>query len=193
MALIGRSGSGKSVMLRELLTPYRRVIVLDPKRRADYGGWAIVEGAHAGGREWPRHHERIIARPLPMEDERAWADHLCRAAYYVGSCAVGLDETAGIATETSPLPHLELLLKRGRDPGPQGPITTYVATQRPRRVPVSLLSEADVALIFDLNMPADRDFIREVIGAYERPRIRHGFWYWTPDLDAAIECEPLRL
>lgn len=181
------------MMLRELLRPYRRVLMLDPKRRADYGGWAIVEGQHAGVRQWPRDHDRMIARPAMLEDERAWADALCRTAYYSGSCAVGVDETAGIATETKPLPHLEMLLRRGRDPGPQGPITTFVATQRPRRVPVSMISEADVALVFDLNMPADRGFVRDVIGAYERPSLPHGFWYWTPDLEAAVECEPLEL
>jgi len=143
--------------------------LLDPKRRADFGGWAI------------------------LEPEREWMDGLCRLAYYAGSCVLAADELAGIATESRPLPWLNVCLTRGRDPGPQGPITTIVASQRPRRIPVSVISEADHVIAFDLNSPADRKFMAELIGAYERPRIEHGFWYWTPDMEAAVECEPIVL
>lgn len=191
MTLIGRSGSGKSTLLRAMLTPYRRALFLDPKRRNDFGGWAIAEGGHAAARDWPRHHERLIARPGVLEPEPAWADALLRHAYYAGSCAVAVDEVVGLATETKPLPGLTLLSTRGRDPGPQGPITLYVATQRPRRVPVTLLSEADVLLIFDLNLASDREYVGDITGVAERPSIPHGFWYWTPELERAIECEPV--
>lgn len=192
MTLVGRSGSGKSTLLRSLVVPYRRVLFLDPKRRAEFGGWAIAEGGHAAARDWPRNTDRLIARPGPLEPEPAWADALCRRAYYAGSCAVALDEVAGVATATRPLPGLTLLSTRGRDPGPQGPITLYAATQRPRHIPLTLLSEADVLLVFDLNLQADRDHVAGVIGDYGRPSQRYGFWYWTPELERAIECEPIR-
>lgn len=176
------------------MTPYRRVLFLDPKRRNDFGGWAIAEGGRDAARDWPRHHERIIARPGLLELEPPWADELCRRAYYTGSCAVAVDEVAGLGTEARPLQWLDMLARRGRDPGPQGPITTYVGTQRPRRIPLALLSEADVLLVFDLNLEADRDHVRGIIGAYDRPRHPHGFWYWTPELpDGAVECAPLEL
>jgi hypothetical protein len=193
VTLIGRSGSGKSTLLRELVIPYRRVLFLDPKRRADFGGWAVAEGGRAAARDWPRHSERVIARPGLMEPEPAWADELLRRAYYTGSCAVAVDEVAGLGTAAKPLPWLDMLSKRGRDPGPQGPITLFAATQRPRHIPLSLLSEADVILVFDLNLGADRDHVAGVIGDYGRPSRPHGFWYWTPELDRAIECAPVEL
>jgi len=181
-------------MLRQLLVPFRRWGLLDPKRRADFGGAAIIDGADAGARQWPRDHERAILRPGLLEDEREWMDKLCRSAYYAGSCAIAADELAGIVTESQQSRWLNVCLQRGRDPGPQGPITTIVATQRPKRIPVTVLSEADHILAFDLNYPDDQRLVREVIGHYERPRIRHGFWYWAPDLpDGAIECAPLAL
>lgn len=194
MAIIGRSGSGKSVMLRALLVPFRRWALLDPKRRADFAGAAIVEGAAQGAREWPRRHERAILRPGLLEDEAAWGDQLCRVAYYTGSCALALDELPAGVTSEKPSAWLNTCLSRGRDPGPQGPITTIVATQRPQTIPVRILSEADHVLAFDLNMPADRSHVRSIVGRYERPRVEHGFWYWRPDLpDGAIECAPLHL
>lgn len=181
-------------MLRALLTPFRRWALLDPKRRNDLLGAAIVEGAHQGAREWPRRHERAILRPALLEDEHAWCDALCRIAYHAGSCALAVDELPEDVSAERPVPWLTMCLRRGRDPGPQGPVTTIVATQRPQRIPVTILSEASHVLAFDLNMPADQGLVRRVIGRYERPRVEHGFWYWAPDLpDGAIECAPLSL
>ena len=194
MAIVGRSGSGKSVMLRALLTPFRRWALLDPKRRNDLLGAAVVEGAHQGALEWPRRVDRAILRPALLEDEHAWCDSLCRLAYHAGSCALAVDELPEDVTAERPVQWLTMCLRRGRDPGPQGPVTTIVATQRPQRIPVTILSEASHVLVFDLNMPADRSLIRSVIGRYERPRVEHGFWYWAPDMpDGAIECAPLRV
>lgn len=175
------------------MIPYRRALFLDPKRRNAFDGWAMIDGQRAAERRWPREFARLIARPGMLESEREWMDALCRRAYYTGSCAVAVDELAGIATESRPLPYLDELLRRGRDPGPQGPITTLVATQRPRRIPLAVLSEAEHLFVFDLNVPDDRAFMRELVGAYEPPRLRHGFWYWRPDLDAAVECQPIAL
>lgn len=195
VAIVGRSGSGKSVLLRALVTSAHRALFLDPKRNTDFGGWATLEGTHELEREWPRHVERAIARPGLAETaggkEPAWMDAGCRLAYRAGSCTVAVDELAGIATASRPVPGLEVLLRRGRDPGPQGPITTIVATQRPRAIPLTVLSEADHVFLFDLNQPADRAFVAELVGAYERPRIPHGFWYWRPELERAVECEPI--
>lgn len=181
-------------MLRALLRPFIRWALVDPKRRADFAGAAILEGAHQAAREWPRHHERAIMRPALLEDEREWGDRLCRVAYYAGSCALALDELPAGVTREDPSVWLNTCLSRGRDPGPQGPVTTIVATQRPQTIPMRILSEADHVLVFDLNLPSDQALIRRVIGRYDRPRLRHGFWYWTPELeDGAVECAPLRL
>lgn len=163
--------------------------MLDPKRTADFGGWATLEGARELVRDWPRHTARAIARPGLLEDEREWADTVCRHAYRVTRCAVALDELPAGVSESRPLTWLDVLLKRGRELG----ITTLVATQRPRRVPLDVIAQAEHVFAFDLNQAADVRFMAETIGAYDHPRTRHGFWYWTPDMPAAVECSPLRL
>ncbi|MCC7134052.1 MAG: ATP-binding protein [Gemmatimonadales bacterium] len=181
-------------MLRALLRPFRRWALLDPKRRSDLLGAAILEGAAAGAREWPRQVERAILRPALLEDERAWADRMCRQAYHAGSCALAIDELPEDVTTESPVAWMTMALRRGRDPGPQGPVTTIVATQRPQRIPVTIISEADHVFVFGLNHPTDRAFVRQILGRYDEPRVRYGFWYWTPELhDGAIECAPLSL
>lgn len=184
---MGRSGSGKTTLLRAILPTYRRVLFLDPKRRNDFGGWALVEGERDARREWPRHTERIIARPALLERERDWSELLCRHAYYVAGCTVALDELPQGTTANIGLPWLETLLRRGRE----ALITTYVATQRPKDIPLEILSEAEHVFAFALNLRADRDRVREVIGDYQEPSIEHGFVYWQPGLTRAVDCLPL--
>lgn len=147
----------------------------------------MIEGEHDALRDWPRHHERAIVRPAVLEDEREWADRLCRHAYYVERCAVALDELPAGTDANRPLQWLGVLLRRGREAG----ITTYVATQRPMDIPLTILSEAEHVFVFDLNLEGDRRRIREVIGDYPEPAHRHGFAYWRPDLAAAVACDPI--
>lgn len=188
VAIIGRSGSGKSVLLRQLMGRYPRAVLLDPKRTADFGGWAVIEGADELRRQWPRHVARAIVRPALLEDERAWADAVLRHAYTVTRCGVGLDEIPAGVTESKPLQWLHVILTRGRELG----ITTLVATQRPRRIPLPVLTEAEHVIAFDLIDTDDQDFMRRMIGAYDRPRRRHGFWYFDAGgLTPAGECAPL--
>lgn len=189
VAIIGRSGTGKSVLLRSLMSRYSTAVLLDPKRTADFGGWAHLEGARDFGRDWPRHHPRAIARPGLLEDERTWADAVCRRIYTVGRCAAGLDELPAGVSESRPLVWLDVLLKRGRELG----ITTYVATQRPRRIPLDVIAQAEHVFVFDLNNPSDVAFMADTLGAYDHPRTPHGFWYWRPGLTGARECRPLIL
>lgn len=176
------------MLLRSLMSRYSTAVMLDPKRTADFGGWATIEGARELVRDWPRHHPRAIARPGLLEDERAWADDVCRHAYRVTRCAVGLDELPAGVSAGRPLVWHDVLLKRGRELG----ITTYTASQRPRTIPMDVIAQAQHVFVFDLNQPADVDYMRSLLGAYDHPRAAHGFWYWRPDLlTPSIECRPL--
>lgn len=126
-----------------------------------------------------------------MEDAREWLNHCCRRAYQVGSCALAVDELAGIASASDPPVWLDVIQSRGRDPGPQGPITAYIASQRPRRIPLTVISEAEHVFCFDLNVPADRAYMADIFGAWWKPASKHGYLYWRPDLGAPIECAPI--
>jgi hypothetical protein len=126
-----------------------------------------------------------------LEDARTWLEACCRRAYQVAACAVLVDELAGIITASSPGVWFETLLTRGRDTE-RGPITTFVCTQRPRRIPLTVLSEAEHVFVFDLNTRQDRDYIADVIGEFWRPRTAHAALYWRPELDGPVELLPIR-
>lgn len=190
VAIIGRSGTGKTTLARSLIDEYPRALALDPKRRLYLPGWQALEGIAAIGAGWPSGWPRVIGRPALMEDDRTWLDACCRRAYQVAACAVLVDELAGLATASDPPEWLNRLLTRGRDTE-RGPITTFVCTQRPRRIPLTVISEAEHVFVFELNLRSDRAYVAEVIGDIWKPQFEHSALYWRPELDRPVELLPI--
>jgi hypothetical protein len=187
VTLVGKTGSGKSYLLRTLVQRHRRVVLLDPKADTDVGGWAIVQGIREFERTWPQHSERVIARP-GMDDPLAWWDAVCRRVFTVrGPCALACDELVAELYAGKRSPYFRAVLTQGRSLL----ITSYVCVQRPKGMPLELLSEARHLFVFELALEDDRGRIEEVIGPYPRPRRRHGFTYWSEGLTGAREYAPL--
>jgi hypothetical protein len=113
---------------------------------------------------------------------------LARHVYYTGECAFAIDEILGIATDSRPLKWVDTCQTEGRELG----ITMIVATQRPARIPLVLVSEADAFLVFYLALEKDRDRLAEIIGPYTNPGYRtFRPVYYAHGLTAAVECAPL--
>lgn len=190
VTIIGRTGSGKSVALRYFLQGYSRGVLVDPKGRASMPGWPVVYGSAAFVKAWPATSPHVVARLGPGEDRRAWFDAVCWHIYRVGEAGVGIDEVAGVTSSSKPSTGLDVLLMQGRELG----LTVYVCTQRPLRIPPTLLSEVDHILVYTLQRRDDVEAVADVIGDYRSPP--HGsyrFVYWAGDLTAPIESAPLPL
>jgi hypothetical protein len=187
VAIIGRSGTGKTTLLRHIVRGYPRGLALDPKRRLYLPGWEPLEGVTAIAHGWPTGWPRVIGRPALLEDARPWLDACCRRAYQVGHCVVAIDELAGIVNASAPAPWLDVLQTRGRESA----ITTVIVSQRPRRIPLTVISEAEHVFSFDVSHPADKSFLADLFGGWWSPLARHGFLYWRPDMAAPIECQPI--
>lgn len=186
-AIVGRTGSGKSVMLRHLLRGYSRAVLVDPKGRAALDGWPVVYGIPAFLRAWPA-TPRVIVRPGAGEDRRAWLDRIAWHVYRHGETAFGADEVIGVVDANRRAPGFDALLTQGRELG----ITALICTQRPRGVPPTILSEADHLFVFALNREDDRRAVAETIGPYASPVAgTFRYVYWSPAVDRPIECAPL--
>jgi energy-coupling factor transporter ATP-binding protein EcfA2 len=187
VVVLGRTGSGKSVFLRAMLARYSRAVLSDPKGRAVIDGWPIVYGLRAFRSAWPA-APRVVARPGPAEDRVAWFDGLCRWVYANGETALGVDEIIGLASSTRPSIGFDMVLTQGRELG----ITTYTCTQRPKRIPSTILSETDHVVVFTLQRLDDREAVAEVIGDYGNPVFgTFRFVYWSGRLTNAIESRPI--
>lgn len=186
-AIVGRTGSGKSVLLRHLLGNYSRAVLVDPKGRATMPGWPIFYGSPAFLRAWPD-TPRAIVRPGAGEDRRSWLDRVAWHVYRHGETALGVDEVIGVVDANRRSAGLDAVLTQGRELG----ITALVCTQRPRGVPPTILSEADHLFVFALNRDDDRKAVAETCGPYPTPPSgSYRFAYWSPTLDTPIECAPL--
>lgn len=186
-AIVGRTGSGKSVLLRHLLASYSRAVLIDPKGRASMAGWGTAYGSVDFMRRWPA-EPRIVVRPGPGEDRRAWLDRCCWHVYRHGETALGVDEVIGVVDANRRAAGFDAVLTQGRELG----ITALVCTQRPRGVPPTILSEADHLFVFALNREDDRKAVAETCGPYPTPASgTYRFAYWSPTLDKPLECAPL--
>lgn len=187
IVIIGRTGSGKSVLVRTLLASYSRAAYLDPKGRATLGDWPIVYGSAAFTKAWPATTPRIIVRPGPGEDRHRWLDDCAWHVFRTGETAFALDDTMGVVSANRSSPGLDACHGQGREIG----ITSYTCTQRPSKIPPAIMSECDHVFVFTLNRRDDRETVADIIGDYSGPAVWHGFVYWHGTLTNAVDCRPL--
>lgn len=188
VTIAGTSGSGKSTLLRHLIRRYRRAVLLDVKLDDPLPDWHHTHGAPEFERDFPARSTQIVAQPAPFEDVVEWFDRVCRWCFRVGAVAVGIDDLPGeLAVNGQRSPGLENLYRQGRT----RQVTTIGCIQRPKSMPLVMLTEASHLFVFSLLLPEDRDRIRGLIGDYPLPRRQHGFVYARPGVSAPIECSPL--
>ena len=162
-AVIGATGSGKTFLARYLVEdsekPYS--VVYDAKISESISGWTnhtfiddFADLAESDAR-------RIVYRPNYIEavDARA-QDEFFEWVYLRQHTRLFVDEAYAITGGTNPSFHFQACLTRGRERG----ISTIVATQRPSRIPLVTLSEAEHFYIFRLQLLKDRQRVEELTG-----------------------------
>jgi len=172
------------------------VVIVDPKARLTLTGWPVVVGGAAFGRAYPR-QARLIWRPSPglptkaprgRPSQRTEFDAVCAAIFRTGETALYVDEVMILADANDQPPAFNAILTMGRELG----IPTWCATQRPTRIPPTVISEAEHVIVFALHRAKDRETVADNIGAdVGIPRHRHGYLYWSPSLTGPVECAPL--
>lgn len=190
--IAGKTGSGKTVLARQMLARTTRLIVIDPKARLD--NWD-TEDYDAVSRDAIRRGERIRVRVLlPIEEDiQPFVDEVIKLAYSAGNIVVYIDEVYGIIDPgDKPTKWLTALYTRGREQE----VGVVAVSQRPAWVPLFMMSEADHFFSFRLNIPEDRKRMMEVTGMTEvvKPIYDiHGFYYYHNGAREAQYVERLHL
>lgn len=166
-ALIGQTGCGKTTLAEYLVRDENKKnsVAFDPKGSESVARWEghsrysnfgeIVEAAEVRG------EGRLIYTPSPLVAEDAdTQDELFAWIYARGYTRLYIDEATALTGGTYPSRYLIALLNRGRERG----ISTLVATQRPARIPMNIISEAQHFYIFKLLLLADRKRVEELTG-----------------------------
>lgn len=178
--IVGTTGSGKSYLAERLLAPQPDVVIVDPKHGFE---WRSVKSTHGKGVVTSDFRE-VVAHtgPAPLIYRPSMAE--CAAGipwFWVWvwqrtNTLVFVDEVQPI-TKPVQIPYeFARCIQMGRSKS----ISVWCATQRPARVPVVLLSEAEHDFVFRLRNPADKKRMAEYTdpAILENEARGHDCWYY---------------
>lgn len=183
----GKTGSGKSVLVKNLLIPQlNSFVVYDYKHEIEYPG-AEKFFRLADFKENPGRHE-IIYRPSTGSE--AEFDGLCRQVYSRGRNVLILDEVADHTAPGRIARYHDLIMRLGRSRG----VGIINCTQRPIGVHNNILSQSEHFFIFALPLEGDRKKLAGFCGprVLEKLPADYWFWYYTPSMDEPALCKPLQ-
>ena len=185
VALCGKTGSGKTFLVRALLSTVQRVVVADPK--GTLTSWGLTDwNGNPKALKQDMYRLRI---PAPLDGD--WEPY-CAAIYQQGDVLLYIDEMYGVVPPGKRLPpYLNALYTRGRELG----IGVWAATQRPAWVPLVMLSEAEWIVTFRLQLESDRQRIAAIVGEKVLARVpdKYGFWLYNAEWDNPVYCKQLHV
>lgn len=181
VAFVGKTSSGKTFAAEALANPLPRMVVLDPKGMLR-NQWGLTD--------WDGNQAKLLAKgkpcrirvPAPFDGD--WEPYL-KASYFAGGVTVYIDEVYGVVPPgRNPSEYLTALYTRGRELG----IGVWAATQRPSKIPLFVLSEAEWSFVFRLLLLKDRQRMQETIGRIPEVPAKddHGFWLYHSSWNSPI-------
>lgn len=205
--IAGRTGSGKTYLVRKYLAGYENVVVLDTKGTTV---WPEIPGTrweerdngpkpkgylYEAGKEFTlvtrlkdlpmARTPKIMYRPVWEEMTPEFYDKFFKWCYQRRNTIVWVDEAMSVSPNPFKIPdYYKAILTRGRELN----VAVWSLTQRPTGIAQVIISEATHIFCFDLNMPQDREKLAEISGAYEfeEPPGKYKFWYFFVESDRAV-------
>jgi len=166
VAILGKSGYGKSTALKPLLRSTPRLILCDTMlEHGDDVEASCGEDATALEDYLAEHPYRFSAAFSPVNRERFNA--LCSVVWAVGNCVFVVDELSYFADAAVCPDALRRLLQQGRHRG----IHLVATAQRPARIPRDFTAACDAILSFGVTEDRDLEYLRPYVGNVEK--IRH--------------------
>lgn len=171
--VVGKSGVGKTKMSKDWLLPhYPRILFYDIKRENDDFEHDIIIGTPEELEKKINLYDIILYQPEPSEEEKDLTDdfnQVCRIVFQNKNRALYVDEAMAV-TSPSKIPYwFKIVITQGRSYN----VGEISATQRPKNIHNTLISEAEHLFIFSLNLQGDIDKLEEMIGEDAASEIRN--------------------
>lgn len=196
----GRTGTGKSHLVKQAIADCPRLLVYLTKREDHGYAGVYFDGLEDGNRQlmlkWWRYCEqhgrrfRLVYRPRDAYDFTEF-EEICGLVYACGSMHFVCEEIStyvspAIFRRTGYALRFKTLLQAGRTRG----ISAWLLNQRPIGIPVEIKESARLAYIFHSNEPADVDYIKDKFGVAAAEKLaalqEHEHVRWTEAGDVSV-------
>lgn len=181
VAIFGQTGSGKTFLSRYLLARVARLVVFDPKGTLR-GQWRLQEWTHKTRKDLLDGDPVRVRVGAPLDGD--WSPYLWDI-YDAGDCTLYVDEMYGLVpVGKRPPDALNALYTRGRELG----IGVVAVSQRPRWIPMQMISESSWFFGFRLMLEDDRRELAQIMGpmVLDRTTDRYGFWTFHAEWDQPL-------
>lgn len=181
VAIIGKTGSGKTYFARFLVASFARLIVIDSKGDINPARWNLETVPDNWSERTP-----LVRKLLRGENVRLRfrapmnGDYrpILRLVWAAKNVTLYIDEVLAVVPERRPAPmEFDSLYTRGRSSG----IGVIASAQRPRAIPPNVMAQAEWIFAFSVPRPEDRKYVSGYMDGY-RPienRIPHPHGFWT--------------
>ena len=178
--IIGKTGSGKSVLARSLLTQYPYVVALDRKKDFWLPHARYVSTPEALFEEEFRIYEPIIYRPDVQFCNRDDWNRVFQYLYERQNLTIYVDEVYSIVERGVPPPYYLACITEGRSLN----IRTISSSQRPVWIPMVALTEAEHHVCFKVKKEDDRKIMADYMGpevVNPLPKDSKHYFYYVAD------------
>lgn len=189
---VGKTGSGKTFLMKYLTRSLKRLMVLDPKAMIDPAEWHLDWVSTGGLRDLQKGKDvRLLVRAY---DTSEWNMYL-QAAWESGNVVIYIDELYALVEfgRIAPPRILSQLYTQGRE----RIVGVWGATQRPAWVPLFTLSECDWFFAFRTQLQDDRKRLAELMGPEVLEPIpvsdKYGFWMYSIEWDTPVYVDQLQI
>lgn len=178
IALIGKTGCGKTTLGKAYANAFPNVGVLDTKGTFTWNGVPIYKTFDKMKKATDGKNGKFIYRPIDKEMNGDFMDAFFEYIYKRRDTVAYVDELAQVADLVGGdgiSPNWQNIMQRGRELN----VGIFNSTQRPKSIPLMALSEAEHTFCFRLRLDDDRKRIAEFMGKdVLTVRLQgHGFLY----------------
>jgi len=176
--VIGKRGSGKSVLTKYLIRDTKRLVVYDIMTEYAAGVTCDDTDRHylEFWRQVYRGDFRIIYRPLKVKEEIAW---LAEAIFALGDLTFVVEEIDSICTSFDMPEAMQAIIQRGRHKN----IELIGVTPAPFGIHRDLTRQAKSIYIFKTNEPRDIQYLSRLLGEAIEAKLaaleQYQFIHWS--------------